>query len=86
LGLSTNLKNATLQKRYPNAQIIGCITSGEITEDGAHDDSLNITAMLWEGSLLKFVIKPINSMAKSHTLAAQIASELAQNDLKGVFY
>ena len=75
----------TLQKRYPNAQIIGCTTSGEITEDGAHDDSLHITAMLWERSLLKFVIKPINSMAQSHALGAQIASELAQRDLKGVF-
>jgi hypothetical protein len=74
-----------LQKRYPNAQIIGCTTSGEITEDGAHDDSLHITAMLWERSLLKFVIKPINSMAQSHALGAQIASELVQNDLKGVF-
>lgn len=76
---------ATLQKRYPNAQIIGCTTAGEITEEGAHDDSLHITAMLWERSLLKFVIKPINSMAQSHALGAQIANELAQNDLKGVF-
>lgn len=75
----------TLQKRYPYAQIIGCTTSGEITDDGAHDDSLHITAMLWERSLLKFVIKPINSMAQSHALGAQIASELIQNDLKGVF-
>jgi len=75
----------TLQKRYPNAQIIGCTTSGEITGQGAHDDSLHITAMLWERSLLKFVIKPINSMAQSHALGAQIATELAQNDLKGVF-
>ncbi len=75
----------SLQKRYPNAQIIGCTTSGEITDDGAHDDSLHITAMLWERSLLKFVIKPINSMAQSHALGAQIASELAQDDLKGVF-
>jgi len=75
----------TLQKRYPNAQIIGCTTSGEITDEGAHDDSLHITAMLWQRSLLKFVIKPINSMAQSHALGAQIATELAQNDLKGVF-
>jgi hypothetical protein len=75
----------TLQKRYPNAQIIGCTTSGEITDKGVHDGSLHITAMLWERSLLKFVIKPINNMAQSHALGAQIATELAQNDLKGVF-
>lgn len=76
---------STLQKRYPNAQIIGCTTSGEITENGAHDDSLHITAMLWERSLLKFVSKPINNMAQSHALGVQIASELIQNNLKGVF-
>ena len=76
---------STLQKRYPYAQIIGCTTSGEITGEGAYDDSLHITAMLWERSLLKFVVKHVNSMAQSHALGAQIANELVQNDLKGVF-
>jgi len=75
----------TLQKRYPNAEIIGCSTSGEINAEGAHDDSVQITAMLWERSTLKFLAKPINTMAQSHALGAQIASELQQPDLKGVF-
>ena len=75
----------TLQKRYPNAEIIGCSTSGEISSDGAHDDSVQITAMLWERSTLKFLAKPINTMAQSHSLGAQIATELQQPDLKGVF-
>ena len=74
-----------LQKRYPNANIVGCTTSGEITEQGVYDDSLHITAMLWERSTLKFIAKSINSMEQSHVLGSQIASELAQADLKGVF-
>lgn len=74
-----------IQKRYPNAQIIGCTTSGEISHEGAHDDSVQITAMLWERSALKFLAKPINTMAQSHTLGAQLASELQGPDLKGVF-
>ncbi|NOQ93897.1 MAG: hypothetical protein GQ547_04585 [Methylophaga sp.] len=74
-----------LQKRYPSAQIIGCTTSGEITDSGVHDDSVHITAMLWERSSLKFIVKPINSMAQSHALGALIASDLVQDDLKGVF-
>ncbi|AFJ02903.1 hypothetical protein Q7C_1762 [Methylophaga frappieri] len=74
-----------LQKRYPDAQIIGCTTSGEITGDGVFDDSLHITAMHWERSQLRFIAKPVNSMAQSHALGAQIANELLAPDLKGLF-
>jgi len=74
-----------VQKRYPSAQIIGCTTSGEITDSGVHDESVHITAMHWERSSLKFIVKPINSMAQSHALGALIASDLAKDDLKGVF-
>lgn len=75
----------TLQKRYPNAQIIGCTTSGEITADGVYDDSVHITAMLWERSTLRFTVKTVSSMAQSHALGNQIANELNQPDIKGVF-
>ncbi len=74
-----------LQKRYPNAQIIGCTTSGEITGDGVFDDSVHITAMQWERSQLRFIAKPVNSMEQSHALGAQIANELLAPDLKGLF-
>lgn len=74
-----------LKKRYPKAKIIGCTTSGEITEEGVYDNSVHITAMKWERSNLKFVIKPANSMAQSHELGTQIAQELEQDDLRGVF-
>ena len=74
-----------LKKRYPQARIIGCTTSGEITDGGVYDDSVHITAMKWERSALKFVVKPINSMAQSHHLGSQIANELKQDNLQGVF-
>jgi len=74
-----------LRKRYPDAQIIGCTTSGEITGDGVYDDSIHITAMKWERSTLRFISKPVNSMEQSHALGAQIAGELRMDDLKGVF-
>ncbi len=74
-----------LQKRYPNAQIVGCTTSGEITGDGVFDDSVHITAMLWERSQLRFIAKAVNSMEQSHALGAQIANELLAPDLKGLF-
>jgi len=74
-----------LQKRYPSAQIIGCTTAGEITADGVYDESVHITAMLWERSSLRFIEKPVNSMAQSHALGSLLASELQQDDLRGVF-
>lgn len=76
---------ATLRKRYPKAFIMGCTTTGEITGDGVFDDSIHITAMLWERSQLRFIAKPINSMEQSHALGAQIANELLAPELKGVF-
>lgn len=75
----------TLQKRYPRAFIIGCTTSGEITGDGVFDDSIHITAMQWERSTLKFVTKPIADMSQSHSLGMQLAKELIDENLKGVF-
>lgn len=74
-----------IQKRYPQAHIIGCTTSGEITGDGVFDDSVHITAMQWEQSTLKFITKPISSMEQSHAVGAQLAKELMADDLKGVF-
>ncbi|NQY27304.1 MAG: FIST C-terminal domain-containing protein [Piscirickettsiaceae bacterium] len=74
-----------LQKRYPHAQIMGCTTSGEISDDGVQDGSLQITAMQWERSTLKFVAKPVANMEQSHALGVDIANDLNQNDLKGVF-
>ncbi|RKZ87961.1 MAG: hypothetical protein DRQ39_03280 [Gammaproteobacteria bacterium] len=74
-----------LQKRYPYAQLMGCTTSGEISDKGVHDDSIHITAMKWERSTLKFVTKPVTSMAQSHALGNQLGEELIKNNLKGVF-
>ena len=74
-----------LQKRYPQAQIMGCTTTGEITPDGAYDDSVHITAMLWEQSSLHFASIAVTSMEQSHFLGNQLANELNQTDLKGVF-
>jgi hypothetical protein len=75
----------SLSQRYPNAHIIGCTTSGEITSNGVYDDSIHITAMQWEKSTLRFITKPVNSMEQSHALGNQIAAELRMDDLKGVF-
>jgi hypothetical protein len=75
----------SLKKRYPNAHIIGCTTSGEITDTGAYDDSVHITAMQWERSTLTFIVKPVNSMEQSHSLGTEIAKELEHDNLQGVF-
>jgi hypothetical protein len=74
-----------LQERYPKAQIIGCTTSGEITDSGVYDDSISITAMQWERSMLRFITKPVINMAQSFAIGSEIAAELKMDDLKGIF-
>lgn len=75
----------TLQKRYPKAQIIGCTTAGEITPEGVMDDSIHITAMNWQRSTLRFITRSIADMSQSHSIGEQIANELSDPDLQGVF-
>jgi hypothetical protein len=74
-----------LQERYPHAQIMGCTTSGEIAGDKVYDNTVQITAMEWEKSELRFVLKPITSMGMSYGIGTQIAEELADPRLKGLF-
>ncbi len=75
----------TLRKRYPKAQIVGCTTSGEITDEGVYDDSLHITAIQWERSHLRVIAKDVSNMEQSHALGVQLAKELAEPNLKGIF-
>ena len=53
-----------LKTRYPAAQIIGCSTSGEITAEGVFDDSLQITAILWEKTIQRVTHTKMSGMQK----------------------
>lgn len=75
---------STLKARYPTAQIIGCSTSGEITASGVYDDSLQITAILWEKTVQRVTHTKMTGMQNSFETAVTLAKQLKSDSLKAV--
>jgi len=75
---------SALKERYPTAQIIGCSTSGEITASGVFDDSLQITAVLWEKTVQRVTHTKMTGMQNSFETAAGLAKQLKADSLKAV--
>ncbi len=73
-----------LKNRYPTAQIIGCTTSGEINPSGVHDDSIQITAILWEKTMQRVAHVKMSGMQNSFETAAGLAKQLAADSLRTV--
>ena len=73
-----------LKARYPTAQIIGCSTSGEITATGVFDDSLQITAILWEKTVQRVTHTKMTSMQNSYETAVGLARQLKSDSLKAL--
>jgi len=73
-----------LKDRYPIAQIVGCTTSGEISAQGVFDDSVQITAIMWEKSQQKVVSTKMNDMQNSFDVAVSLARQLKGDSLKTV--
>lgn len=73
-----------LKERYPIAQIVGCSTSGEISAQGVFDDSVQITAIMWEKSQQKVLSTKMNDMQNSFDAAVGLAKQLKADALKTV--
>lgn len=76
--------SSVLKDRYPTAQIIGCSTSGEITASGVFDDSLQITAILWEKTVQRVTHTKMSGMQNSFETAVNLAKQLKSESLKAV--
>ncbi|PKO45156.1 MAG: hypothetical protein CVU29_08995 [Betaproteobacteria bacterium HGW-Betaproteobacteria-22] len=76
--------SSTLKERYPTAQIVGCSTSGEITANGVLDDTLQITAILWEKTIQRVTHTKMTGMQNSFETAVSIAKQLQSDSLKAV--
>lgn len=75
---------AVLKARYPSAQIIGCTTSGEISPDGVFDDSLQITAILWEKTVQRISHVKSTGSQSSFEVGAGLANQLKSDSLRTV--
>lgn len=74
-----------LQQAFPLAHHIGCSTSGEIHETTIRDDSLSVAIMKLERSRLQSAVAHVADASESYSAGRDIAEQLSDNDLKGVF-
>jgi hypothetical protein len=75
---------AFLKARYPTAQVIGCTTSGEINANGVFDDSIQITAIMWEKVLQRVAQTKMSGMQNSFETAALLGKQLKADTLKAL--
>ncbi len=75
---------AFLKTRYPSAQIIGCTTSGEINANGVFDDSIQITAIMWEKVMQRVAQTTMSGMQNSFETAAMLGKQLQAESLRAL--
>ena len=74
-----------IRKSYPNAQLIGCSTAGEIVGTQVFDHTVVITAVYFEHTHIKVVKDKLNQEDDNLTVAKRLADTLDKHDLKHVF-
>ncbi|MBB1474370.1 FIST signal transduction protein [Shewanella vesiculosa] len=79
-----NKLNDELSSAFPNAQIVGCSTSGEIQDDCLYDNSICVTAIDFEHTQVHVVSHSINQFEHCAELAKQLVSQLPLEGLKHV--
>lgn len=74
---------ADIRACYPNAEFVGCTTSGEVVDTKIYDDSLCLTAIEFAHSSISVHSKPLIGKS-TREVAELLASELSQEGLKYV--
>ncbi|VVC75416.1 hypothetical protein AQUSIP_07060 [Aquicella siphonis] len=74
-----------LAKYFPKSKIIGCSSAGEIAGNNVNDHSISVAVAKFERTPIKIVKTEINGAADSYKAGEEIAKELNQNDLRGLF-
>lgn len=76
-----------LQQNFPDTELLGCSTAGEIGRDGVSDDSLVLTALHFEHSDQRgfsLATTSINAMDDSFAAGQRLAQQLQRDDLRDV--
>lgn len=74
-----------LIKAYPQSQIMGCSTSGEIHNRNVMDNSLSVAVTRFDNTILKSIGMPVPSNEDIKSVTQTIANALLTPDLRGVF-
>jgi len=74
-----------IKDKYPNAILIGCSTSGEISGSNVRDNSIALTAVELEKTAIKHVSISINDYSDSYNCGKSLVEKFDKNGLKHVF-
>jgi hypothetical protein len=88
-GATSVLKNRDIfreiTKSYPNAQLFGCSTSGEILRTNVYDDSLVLTAVEFESSRIQGARIRLDQVESSFQAGERLSQCLDKDGLRHVF-
>jgi hypothetical protein len=73
-----------LRRAYPRSHVVGCSTSGEITDDVVRDDTIAVSVTRFDQSTLRTVYAAVASADASFGAGATLARELVGADLRAV--
>ncbi len=75
----------TLLAAFPAAELAGCTTAGEISDQGVTDEQLVVTAVQFDHPGLRVACTDIDGMADSAAAGARLAGQLLAPGLHDVF-
>jgi hypothetical protein len=74
-----------LQAAFPDAEVVGCSTAGEISDAGVSDDSCVVTGVRFDDpTCLEVAVAELGDMASSVVTGAELGGRLAADDLHAV--
>jgi|JI10StandDraft_1071094.scaffolds.fasta_scaffold103611_2 hypothetical protein len=74
-----------IKKRFPNADIVGCSTAGNVLSSTVSDDCMVVTAMEFEKSKVKIAKKEVQTSEDSFKIGQELMKELDSEHLRHVF-
>jgi hypothetical protein len=74
-----------IHARFPDAELVGCSTAGEISNDLLSDEKISVLAINFEKTALKSVCEEIEKVEDTYQAAQNLANSLKADDLAGIF-
>ncbi len=74
-----------LKAQFPDSNVIGCSTAGEILNDGINSGSLVLTSALFKNPKIKFSSMTSKGIEDSEGMGTRLAETLAAPDLTAIF-
>ncbi|GAA5216249.1 FIST signal transduction protein [Corallincola platygyrae] len=75
-------KQAEIRQQFPQADIVGCSSAGEIHGTQVSDNGLTLTAVKFDDCKVSIASQPLNSVDCSYNAGTELACQLPQENLR----